>query len=414
MARFVPKKLKVGQRVKLSVRALMDDGYSYGDVVQVHGDGFATVKLIHSKNVARYDVRLGPTDFEFVPGRPRFPHIDGPAEKYGANAAKSDGGEDARDGGESEKGGGNNPLLEALEEFIVETVEEKVGDAKVDESKMRAIAAEEAAKAGGKVVVKINDLPPVEIEGVAHAALPRVLRLAKAKVSKGNIALIGPAGCGKTMLAKQVAEALGLRFASLSCSPGMSEAKLLGRVIPRIAGDAASIYESTLLVDAYREGGVLLLDEMDNADPSILTLLNTMLDNGFVNLPDGSIAERHPDTLVIASMNTYGHGSDRIYVGRTALDGATLDRFSGTQVELDYDRALEAKLCPEDEIRKKVHDIRDKVREHKLRRIVSTRFLLAVRDLHLKVGDTLKEAIRACTTGWSEGDLKVAGIVSAK
>src|SRR5438105_4005451 len=42
----------------------------------------------------------------------------------------------------------------------------------------------------------------------------------------------GPTGCGKSHLAEQIAKALGLRFGSLSCSSGMSEGQITGRLIP--------------------------------------------------------------------------------------------------------------------------------------------------------------------------------------
>lgn len=433
MSRFIPKHAKVGHRVKLTSSSLLAEGYTYADVTMVHGENHVTAKLIHSSEPDNRPVmRLSPDDFVFVAGKPRFPHID---NTPGFAGSKGENGDDAADGnGEGEaseddaaeeadatetpangKGEGDapkNPLLEQLEEFVLDVVAEAMVQTPLDEKRVREIAAEESAKTkGGNVVVKVKDLPPIELQGHAHMALQRVLKLIVGGVSKRNIALVGPAGCGKTTLASQVMDSLKLHsFAPISCSLGMSEAKLVGRVIPKLTGEQDSVYEGTPIVDAYVSGGVILLDEMDNSDPSTLTLMNSMLDNGFITLPDGTTAIRHPDTVIMVSMNTFGHGADRIYVGRNALDGATLDRFTGATLELDYDKALETKLCPEEDIRKAVWEIRDKVRAAKLRRIVSTRFLMSVRQLHLAVGDSLKAAIAACATGWTDGDLKVAGI----
>jgi MoxR-like ATPase len=443
MSRFIPKHAKVGQRVKLLTASLTAEGYTYADVTMVHGENHVTAKLIHATDADNRPVmRLSPQDFAFVPGKPRFPHIDGKTPGFGGEKVEGDAedGNDETDDaiefgdaieddadadatGDAEGDGKpskakadgdapKNPLLEQLEDFVLDVVAEAMIQTPLDEKRVREIASEEAAKTkGGNVIVKVKDLPPVELEGHAHMALQRVLRLIVAGVSKRNIALVGPAGCGKTTLSSQIKAALHLHsFAPISCSLGMSETKLVGRVIPKLTGDDDSVYESTPIVDAYVNGGVILLDELDNSDPSTVTLMNSMLDNGFITLPNGETAIRHPDTVIMASMNTFGHGADRIYVGRNALDGATLDRFTGATLELDYDRALETKLCPEENILKAVWDIRDKVRAAKLRRIVSTRFLLSVRQLHLGVGDSLKSALLACATGWTDGDLKVAGI----
>jgi cobaltochelatase CobS len=436
MSRFIPKHAKVGQRVKLLSPSLTGEGYTYADVSMVHGENHVTAKLIHATDADNRPVmRLSPQDFAFVPGKPRFPHIDGKTPGFGGEKVEGDAadGEDGNDEadadadadengdaeadgkpskGKAESDAPKNPLLEQLEEFVLDVVAEAMVQTPLDEKRVREIASEEAAKTkGGNVLVKVKDLPPVELEGHAHMALQRVLRLIVAGVSKRNIALVGPAGCGKTTLSSQIKTALHLHsFAPISCSLGMSETKLVGRVIPKLTGDDDSVYEGTPIVDAYVNGGVILLDELDNSDPSTVTLMNSMLDNGFITLPNGETALRHPDTVIMASMNTFGHGADRIYVGRNALDGATLDRFTGATLELDYDRALETKLCPEENILKAVWDIRDKVRAAKLRRIVSTRFLLSVRTLHLGVGDSLKSALLACATGWTDGDLKVAGI----
>ena len=424
--------LRIGQRLKLLTPNLIADGFTYGDIVSDHGNGYVTVLTIHREKgpEARFKLRIGPSDYQVVSGKPPFPKIDGERENFGKNrkgngkgkGTESEGegeGDGEAEGGEGE-GEGEGETESSAEPKEAEVKEEseggkpkKNGLLAAMEKMMRDVAKAEIAKApkgaGGNIIVKVGDLPKVEMDGTPHVALERVLKLVAAGVSKRNVMLVGPAGCGKTTLASQVATALNLRFAAMACSPGMSESKLLGRVIPNISSGEEA-YSPSPIVNAYTGGGVVLLDEMDNADPSILLVLNMFLDNGHVVLPNGELALRHKDTVVIASANTYGHGADRIYVGRSALDGATLDRFRGATLNLDYDMALEAVLCPEKNIRDEVYRIRNKVRDAKLRRIVSTRFLMDMRKLVLGVGDSMGEAVKACTTDWTDADRATVGI----
>ena len=67
--------------------------------------------------------------------------------------------------------------------------------------------------------------------------------------------------------------------------------------------------------------------------------LNGALANGLIAFPDKHV-ERHPDSIVIATANTWGLGATADYVGRTRLDGAFTDRFGG-KVTWGYDEEFE-------------------------------------------------------------------------
>lgn len=243
-----------------------------------------------------------------------------------------------------------------------------------------------------------------QVEGKAHASLARVIRLAAAR---RNVLLIGPAGSGKTHLASQVAQALGLSFAHVSCSAGMSEGQLTGRLLP--IGDGGKFeYVRSEFVRCYEEGGVFLFDEIDAADSNTLLVLNSALANGemaLANRPANPIAKKHPDFVAIAAANTFGTGADRQYVGRNQLDESTIDRFRIGQVEMDYDAEVEKALCPDDSLRSRLQGYREKIRVNRLRRIVSTRFL---RDAFVmtQAGDSDGEIDSALFAGWSADEVR--------
>jgi cobaltochelatase CobS len=122
------------------------------------------------------------------------------------------------------------------------------------------------------------------------------------------------------------------------------------------------------------------------------------------NRPDKPSAVKHPDFVCLAAANTFGTGADRQYVGRNQLDESTLDRFRIGQIEMDYDPDIEAALCPDETLRSRLLSLRTKVRECKIRRVVSMRFL---RDAYvmLQVGDSLDEIEEALFAGWTRDEL---------
>jgi MoxR-like ATPase len=155
-------------------------------------------------------------------------------------------------------------------------------------------------------------------------------------------------------------------------------------------------------VVTYRDGGVHLFDEIDAADPNLMVLINAALANGHLSIPfEDMIVHRHADTAIIAAANTFGTGASRQYVGRNALDAATLDRFAVSTVYVDYDRALEEKLTAGfDQWRERCWDLRDKIVQAGLRRIMSTRTLVNGRK-RLAAGDSIDSIEQDYFSGWS-------------
>jgi hypothetical protein len=140
--------------------------------------------------------------------------------------------------------------------------------------------------------------------------------------------LIGPAGSFKTSAAAKVAEALGRPFHMDSMSEGKTPFDLLG------FNDATGNVVKTELRKAWEHGGVFLCDEMDAGNANVLATLNALLSQPVAAFPDGMVP-RHEAFVFIAAGNTTGAGADMKFVGRNALDGATLDRFCFVVWEID-------------------------------------------------------------------------------
>lgn len=214
----------------------------------------------------------------------------------------------------------------------------------------------------------------VKPEGIVPKEYKRLIQLASQRV---NILMVGPAGCGKSYLAAKIAKDLGLSFASVSCSAGMSESQLAGWLLP--TGDGGRFeYHPSPFIQAYENGGVFLLDELDAADPNTLTFINSALANGGFHVPQrlgNPFVKRHPDFVCIAAANTYGNGADMVYCGRNQLDGATLDRFKAGTVTMNYDARVEEALV-DSRVLAWGRRIRNNINRLGLRRIMSTRVMI--------------------------------------
>jgi len=242
-----------------------------------------------------------------------------------------------------------------------------------------------------------------EVAGAVHSIMPDVLKLVS---RRQHVLMVGPAGTGKSRIAHQVSEALELAYSEISLSPDRSTSALLGYM------NAVGEYVTTEYRKRFEHGGVMHFDELDNAHPSVLAVINAGLANGHAAFPDGMV-KRHADFVCVASANTYGSGPDRAYVGRQAIDKATLNRF--LVVPVGYDLALERVVCQGsgasdgtvDEVLRYIRALRRNAETHKLPVVMGTRnaaHLCTAVDAGITAADAIEYAVRcgASEQDWSK------------
>jgi len=175
-----------------------------------------------------------------------------------------------------------------------------------------------------------------QIDGLHHEKMPVLIKCLTAGL---NVWLAGPSGSGKTHAAEQAAEALGVSFGLHGAMTMPHE--LVGFV------DASGKYHATPFTRAFRNGGLVLLDELDAGSNEALLALNAALSNNVMCLPDGSVVWRHKDFHCVGGANTHGQGATAEYVGRTKIDAAFLQRF-GAKLDWHYDETLERAVAGND------------------------------------------------------------------
>lgn len=201
-----------------------------------------------------------------------------------------------------------------------------------------------------------------EFDEVLHSKFETVLKFVR---MNEPVFLTGAAGCGKNVICKQVAKALGLDF--YFSNAVTQEYKITGFT------DANGNFHETQFFKAFKNGGLFMLDEIDASIPEVLVILNAAIANRYFDFPAPiGYVEAHPDFRVIAAGNTFGLGADYEYVGRNQLDMASLDRFA--LIPIDYDRAIEMQLADGDsELVDFADDFRRAAKESGIHCIVSYR-----------------------------------------
>lgn len=152
--------------------------------------------------------------------------------------------------------------------------------------------------------------------------------------------LYGEAGTGKSKLCEQVADALNLPFYYVN---GITdEYQLTGYQ------DAHGRFVKTQFYDAFKNGGLFMVDEIDSSNPTALIKLNEALANYRFPFANGETVTASPDFHAIAAGNTTGGGASTDYSGRLEIDEASLDRFFFHHI--DYDARIEERLTQDSEL----------------------------------------------------------------
>lgn len=252
-------------------------------------------------------------------------------------------------------------------DIIEETLESKIISTIMPEIKEKVLnEVEDLTKGIKKRIKKIEVLKPDQTKAeqidMVHEKFEEILTLVNNNIP---VMLTGGAGSGKSSTCEKVAQALGLDFYFSNAIT--QEYKLTGFI------DANGKYQETQFYQAFKNGGIFLLDEIDASVPEALVILNTAIANGYFDFPNGKV-DVHRNFRIVACANTYGLGGNDVYVGRNQLDGASLDRFA--VVYFNYDEVLEKNLVINTEWAEFIQALRKRIQKRQIKHIVSMRATL--------------------------------------
>ena len=224
----------------------------------------------------------------------------------------------------------------------------------------------------------------------AVEAVSKAIRRNRAGFDEGNrpigsFLFVGPTGVGKTELAKQLAlDMFGNKDAIIRLDMSeYSDRTAVSKLIGATAGYVGYEDNSNTLTERVRRNpySIVLFDEIEKADPQVITLLLQVLDDGRLTDGQGNTVN-FKNTVIIATSNAgFGYGQDKDDENKVDV----MDRiapFFRPEFLNRFNAVIEFNQLSKDDLKKIVDLMLDQVNK-----------TLAKKDITLDVTEAAKELL---------------------
>lgn len=222
--------------------------------------------------------------------------------------------------------------------------------------------------------------------------------------------ITGLSGNGKTMMVEQVCAELKRKLVRVNVTVETDEDDLVGGFRLK---DGDTVFHYGPVIEAMREGAVLLLDEVDLASNRIMCLQPVLEGNPIYIKKINEVIHPAPGFTVVATANTKGQGDDTgKFLGTNFLNEAFLERFAITLEQKYANKTTEKKILksilPDGEGEKIINtllswatSIRNTFDEGGSNEVITTRRLVHILQTNNIVGD-INQAIKLCLSRFDQ------------
>ena len=182
--------------------------------------------------------------------------------------------------------------------------------------------------AGNELLVSLFDdscAPAIDPNFVWSESILKHLLLSQ--TTGENLWFGGEKGTGKSETVRQFAAKTGRGYTRINFNKFTTAEDFVGSVGLE---NGATVFKMGDFLKAFTTpASLILLDEITNADPAVLAVLNGFLETNSAVSYGGQVWRRAPDVLVFAADNTLTNGDESgRYAGTRTMNSALADRFA--------------------------------------------------------------------------------------
>ena len=169
--------------------------------------------------------------------------------------------------------------------------------------------------------------------------------------------VVGPTGCGKTMMAEYYAAVTGRPFLRIDHNTELDKAEVFGQTHINVDDEGRQTTDFVLgvLPRSMDKPTLVVLDELTRAPTDAVIQYQRLLDRRQLALPqvkgEATVITPHADWILTATDNTKGNGDGLdVYSASNVQDAAIINRFDGI-IEADYlsladEKKLVSRMAP--------------------------------------------------------------------